>query len=74
MKDAILRAADDLTREILGTSRRLHDDPEPSGQEDRASAFLSTRLEAAGFEVEPGVAGLRTAFVARMPANSTWAA
>ncbi len=65
MKEAILRAADDLRQEILGISRRLHADPEPSGEEERASEFLRARLEAAGFEVEPGVAGLRTAFVAR---------
>jgi amidohydrolase len=70
VKEAILRAADDLIREILGISRRLHDDPEPSGEEDRAAEFLTARLEAAGFEVEPGVAGLRTAFVARRSGRS----
>ncbi|MEU6919547.1 amidohydrolase [Streptomyces olindensis] len=45
---------------------RLHADPEYAFAEHRAAALLSGELERAGFAVERGVAGMPTAFTARV--------
>ena len=50
---------------ILSVSRRIHDRPELGGQEKFAQGALCEALEAAGFAVERGFAGIPTAFVAR---------
>jgi len=61
--------ADRIIREesprILGVLQALHDDPELSGEERRASLRLGQELASEGFEIEPGAGGLPTAFVAR---------
>jgi aminobenzoyl-glutamate utilization protein B len=49
----LVRAADDLFRRA-----------EPAHHEVRTSSYLSGQLERAGFEIESGLAGLPTAFVA----------
>ncbi|MEU0404828.1 amidohydrolase [Streptomyces sp. NPDC006197] len=46
-------------------SLALHREPETAYEEHRASRLLADALEAEGFRVERGVAGLPTAFVAR---------
>src|SRR5262249_24317788 len=66
MKDAIALAADALRATIVGISRDLHADPELSLEERRACALLAGKLEASGFAVEIGAAGLETAFLARL--------
>ncbi len=53
--------ADDL----VGLSHRIHAHPEVGFEEELASAWCAEALEAAGFEVERGVADLPTAFRAR---------
>jgi len=58
-------AADSLRSMLLDLSRDLHAHPELSLQETRSSRLLAERLAAEGFEIEAGVAGLPTAFVAR---------
>ncbi|WP_030722639.1 amidohydrolase [Streptomyces sp. NRRL F-2580] len=55
------RRADDL----WAVSRALHADPELAYEEHRAARLLTDELRQAGFAVEPGTAGLDTAFVAR---------
>ncbi|WP_030302040.1 amidohydrolase [Streptomyces katrae] len=55
------RRADDLWE----VSRTLHGDPELAYEEHRAARLLTGRLQQAGFEIEQGVAGLDTAFLAR---------
>lgn len=55
------RRADDL----WAVSRALHADPELDYEEHRAARLLTDELRQAGFAVEPGTAGLDTAFVAR---------
>ncbi len=62
--DRVERALEELRPRLVSLSRELHDDPELSLQETRASARLQAILRDAGFEVTPGVAGLPTAFVA----------
>ena len=48
--------------ELLRLSHLLHDNPETSMQEHRAVEWLSSELEASGFSVQTGIAGLPTAF------------
>src|SRR3954451_16411699 len=65
--DAI-KAAED---EVIRLARELHADPELPFQEQRAAERVASFLEAHGFEVERGVAGLPTAFRARCYAHDT---
>lgn len=51
---------------IEETVNFVHAHPELAYEEHECSRFLVGRLEAAGFEVEPGVAGMETAFRARL--------
>lgn len=62
MRERILEAAEDLSREIVEIGMDLHAHPELSLEERRSSEVLSLRLEKAGFELERGIAGLPTAF------------
>jgi amidohydrolase len=55
---AIARAAD----ACVALSHRIHADPELSFEEEHASTWCADALEAAGFDVERGVAELPTAF------------
>lgn len=50
---------------IVALSHRLHAFPEIGYEEERATRWLCESLTSAGFAVEPTVAGLPTAFVAR---------
>ena len=50
---------------MIGLSHRIHAKPELGFEEEHASAWLCEMLDAAGFKVENGVAGLPTAFIAR---------
>lgn len=62
---AAAREAAEARRESLtGLSHRLHADPETAFEEHRAAAACAGLAAASGFEVENGVAGLPTAFVA----------
>lgn len=51
--------------ELWQVARALHADPELAYEEHRATGLLTSALREAGFEVDRGVAGLDTAFVAR---------
>lgn len=50
---------------LCDVAAALHADPEPAFAEHRAAARLCAELADGGFEVERGVAGMDTAFVAR---------
>ncbi len=61
------RIADEVKRlhpRLVSMSHTLHDNPEILFQEHIASDLLTNELDEQGFEVERGVAGLDTAFVA----------
>ena len=61
------RIADEVKRlhpRLVSMSHTLHDNPEILFQEHIASELLTNELDEQGFEVERGVAGLDTAFVA----------
>src|SRR4051812_3265929 len=51
---------------LWDVSLRLHGEPERAFEEHRAAALLTAELEREGFAVERDVAGMPTAFVARV--------
>ena len=62
LKDQIDQAVDRLGDELETLSRRIHDNPELGYQEVKAAGWLADFLEAKGFKVERGLAGVETAF------------
>src|SRR5690349_23388587 len=61
------RIAEEVRRlhpQLIKTSHTLHENPEIRFQEHKAAEILTNELEEQGFDVERGVAGLDTAFVA----------
>src|SRR6185437_2323802 len=69
LKQQVAAAVDTRLGGLLAISRRLHANPETAWQEHASSAFLAGELEARGFAVERGAAGLPTAFVAEYGAG-----
>lgn len=61
----ILAAIDAAAAEIVSVSHQIHDRPELGYNEVFASGLLASTLEAHGFTVERGFAGMPTAFRAR---------
>jgi len=66
-KEAARRSIDEHRDVLIGVSNRIHGEPELGHQEFRASALLVEALRGHGYDVELGVAGMKTAFVARGP-------
>lgn len=65
MTDLIAREVEALMPEMWTIAETLHAHPELSGEEHEAARLLTATLERHGFEVQRGVGGLPTAFVAR---------
>ena len=63
-RTAIIRAVDDRAPVLAETAKAIWGFAEVGYQESRSSALLQKQLQAAGFTVTPGVAGMPTAFVA----------
>ncbi len=61
----ILQAIENSATTILEVSHQIHANPELGYEEVYASGLLAHTLEAYGFEVETGYAGIPTAFCAR---------
>jgi amidohydrolase len=66
IKDHIEQAVDRLGDELETLSRRIHDHPELAYEETQAAGWLGDFLAGKGFKVDRGVAGVPTAFVARL--------
>src|SRR6266571_243450 len=65
-RDAVVaRARELMERELLAMADDITRHPETGWKEERSVKILTDYLTAHGFDVEPGVAGLKTAFVAR---------
>lgn len=64
--EGILGAIAGSREEIEETVAFVHAHPELGHEERECSRFLAGRLEAAGYEVELGIAGMETAFRARL--------
>ena len=56
---------DSVRDEMLALSHRIHANPELGYEEEKAAAWLSETLDAAGFRVETGLCDIPTAFVGR---------
>ena len=55
----------DVVRDdLIGLSRRIHDNPELGYEEEKASGWLADMLDGAGFKVDRGICDLPTAFKA----------
>jgi amidohydrolase len=68
---AIDRTVDELSERLIALSRRIHEHPELSFNERRASAWIAELVESASsVGVERGVAGMETAFRARAGSKS----
>src|SRR6266511_1010654 len=65
-RDAVVaRAKELMEKELLAMADDITRHPETGWKEERSVKILTDYLIAHGFDVEPGVAGLKTAFVAR---------
>ena len=56
---------DSVRNDMLALSHRIHANPELGYEEEKAAAWLSESLDAAGFQVETGICDIPTAFVGR---------
>jgi amidohydrolase len=63
-KERIAKETQALHPRLIQIARAMHQNPEIAFEEREAMALLTNELEEHGFEVERGVAGLETAFVA----------
>ena len=64
-KSAARERFDSVRDDMLALSRRIHANPELGYEEEKAAAWLSETLDAAGFQVETGICDIPTAFVGR---------
>ncbi len=64
-KAAAQERFDSVRDEMLALSHRIHANPELGYEEEKAAAWLSETLDAAGFQVETGICDIPTAFVGR---------
>ena len=70
LKQRVQAEVDRLTPDLLATSRFLHANPELAYEEHKAAEQLTRIAEQHGFAVTRGVAGLPTAFTARVGTGS----
>lgn len=66
LKRRVTDEVDGLCDELIRIADTIHTCPEVAFQEHEAAALLSGTLEAKGFALDRGVAGLETAFVASL--------
>ncbi len=67
LKARVQAYVDEISDQLLAISHTLHANPEIAFQEYKSMALLADTAEAHGFQVERGVAGLETAFIATSP-------
>jgi amidohydrolase len=66
LKQRVIAEVDARADHLVQLARAIHDSPELAFEEFEAAALLGRTLEEQDFALERGVAGLQTAFVARM--------
>jgi amidohydrolase len=64
-REAARERAERALPDLLALSHRIHAHPELAFEEERAAAWVGDALDAAGFTVNRGIAGLPTALAAR---------
>ncbi len=62
MKEKLINRVDEIKEELIGLSRRIHENPETAFEERQALAWQVELLKKHGFEVEVPFCGLETAF------------
>ncbi len=62
LKQRAIAEIDRRRKELIDLSLRIHANPEIAFQEEKSAALLAEYLEANGFQVEPGVCEIPTAF------------
>jgi amidohydrolase len=70
VKERIAREVEYLHPQLIRISHTIHEHPETLFEERQAAALLSETLEEHGFDVECGIAGLETSFVATYGSGS----
>jgi len=70
LKERVCAEVDNIRDRLIAVSRDIHDHPELSFEEYRASRRLAEELEKEGFDVALGVGGLDTAIKAKYPRSS----
>jgi amidohydrolase len=66
LKDRVCHELDAMGDSLGSLSRQIYENPELGFQERKALQWLSAFLQEAGFSVEPGTAGIETAFRAEV--------
>jgi amidohydrolase len=69
-KEEVCEVVDALTELLKELSTEIHTTPELSFEEHKAVQLISDVLRQDGFEVQKGIAGLETAFLATHPSRS----
>ncbi len=70
LKEQVIREVERIAPLLIETSDWMADNPEIGLQEHQAAAKLTEMLEEFGAEVDRGIAGLPTAFEARLPGGT----
>lgn len=70
LKERVIREVERIAPLLIETSDWMADNPEIGLQEHQAAAKLTEMLEEYGAEVDRGIAGLPTAFEARLPGGT----
>lgn len=69
-REELLKAADGLRKRLTDLSDDIFRNPELGLEEEKTSAKMQVLLKEAGFNVEPGIAGMPTAFRASLGTGS----
>src|SRR4030067_2054228 len=70
LREEYLKTAEGLKAEITALSDDFFRNPELGLEEERTSAMMREALKEAGFTIESGVAGMKTAFQASIGSGS----
>ena len=70
VKTEVWKRIDEIADELWDIALKIHENPELGFEEHKAAAWLTAALEKGGFQVERGVGGMETAFVAVHPTQA----
>ena len=70
LKEEVCKVVDSITELLMELSTEIHRTPELSFEEHKAVQLIIAVLRDEGFEIEKGIAGLKTAFLATHPSRS----
>ena len=70
-KQAIISQVNTIANELAGLATTLYENPETAYEEHAACRLLSDWLQKKGFDVNTGIGGIKTAFLAKPPGFSS---